>query len=389
MSNNVIFLYRKNRDMFEQMLLDNLVNPLKLFEQNHDGETVLHHLIGSNDNRCAEKVLKFVNNNLSTTQKQKFIDMQNRFGDTALHLAVRMKDNHLASLLDAMGANKKIPNNKNEIIGNDTDNKDEDEEYDDETDTESVFSDSSIESYCNDEENISKNAKQITRIHKNTETELSPESLDDIVLTEDMHSNMMKIIQISRSNSFSPDSLNELSTSSEFKKKEKTPTKQSGNFITNFLSNIFGQKGGADVNEKTSENLSDSQSTSEFINYINSKISNNLEGGRKKSKSKKSKSKKSDKPKKSHKMSRSASKSEEIHAEVIKMIQDLGYSLEEAKTIKAALYTYTKQKHPELSNYERAVKMRSYTTQQHIANLDIESVKQALEIHYKTKNANK
>ena len=50
---------------------------------------------------------------------------------------------------------------------------------------------------------------------------------------------------------------------------------------------------------------------------------------------------------------------------------------------------YTKQQHPELSNYERAVKMRSYTNQQHIANLDIESVKQALAIRYAAKDKDK
>jgi hypothetical protein len=100
---------------------------------------------------------------------------------------------------------------------------------------------------------------------------------------------------------------------------------------------------------------------------------------------KKSKKSKSSKKSKKSKISREVSKAEEIHTEVIKMIQDLGYSLDEAKTIKAALYSYTKQQHPELSNYERAVKMRSYTTQQHIANLDIESVKQALATHYAAK----
>ena len=68
------------------------------------------------------------------------------------------------------------------------------------------------------------------------------------------------------------------------------------------------------------------------------------------------------------------------------MIQDLGYSAEESKVVKAALYKYTKDQHPELSNYERAVKMRSYTTQQYIANLDIKSVKQALEAHFSNKN---
>ena len=69
----------------------------------------------------------------------------------------------------------------------------------------------------------------------------------------------------------------------------------------------------------------------------------------------------------------------------IKMIQDLGYSEQESRVIKAGLYSYTKDKHPELSNYERAIKMKSYATQQHIANLDINAIKQAIETHFANK----
>lgn len=397
MSNNIILFYKKNRDMFDQMLINNLVNPKVLLDQNDDGETVLHHLINSHDNKCVQNVLNFVNNNFSVTEKQKFIDTQDKSGDTAFHLAIRNKDFETATLLDIFGANKKIPNNQNEIIA-DTDS--------------SEFIDSEQEIKCGNSKKMDKLIGNIIKPTKTYDSDINlesdsnsdPESLDDIVLTDYKSSKSTKLTK-------SP-------------KSPKSP--KSGNFISNFLSNVFGYKsndnqtGGAGIR---SENISETQSTSEFLKYISEKIgSNNQNGGydiRSVSESSVSsfdemtasssetesfdsisvssksstrylgqfggkKSKKSKKSKK-FKISREVSKSEEIHTEVIKMIQDLGYALDEAKTIKAALYSYTKQQHPELSNYERALKMRSYTTQQHIANLDIESVKQALATHYATK----
>ena len=44
MSKNIILLYKKDKNNFEEMLKNNLVNPKVLMEQNNNGETVLHHL---------------------------------------------------------------------------------------------------------------------------------------------------------------------------------------------------------------------------------------------------------------------------------------------------------------------------------------------------------
>ena len=79
------------------------------------------------------------------------------------------------------------------------------------------------------------------------------------------------------------------------------------------------------------------------------------------------------------------SKSSIIHETVLSMIRDLGYSEEESKIIKAGLYKYTKDTHPELNNYERALKMKGYVTLNHIKKIDIEAMKKAIKIHKESK----
>jgi hypothetical protein len=365
MSNNVVILYKNNKNIFDQILNSNLVNPKALVEQNEKGQTVLHHLILNKDNKCAENVLNFVKNNLSNSEKQKFIDTQDENGNTAFHLATQGKNFEIATLLDIYGANKKIPNNNNEVI---------------ETTDSERFVDSSDEINCNNKNKINNLIKNIIKPTKNynlTDTESNTlDSLDEIILTEVPHSTLLE------------------------KKSNKSESPKNGNFINNFFKNIFG----SEKTEQKGGELDVTSSTSEFLKYIDNKINQN--GGKNNSDSysvsdldnisissfnylqdggaKKKKVKKSKKVKK-YSASREVRKSDIIHEEVLKMIQDLGYSNEEAKVVKAGLYSYTKEKHSELSNYERALKMKSYTTQQHIANLDINAVKQAIESHYATK----
>jgi len=367
MSNNIVILYKNNKNIFDQILNNNLVNPKALVEQNEKGQTVLHHLVLNKDNKCAENVLNFIKNNLSNSEKQKFVDTQDENGNTAFHLATQDKNFEIATLLDIYGANKKIPNNNNEVI---------------ETTDSEQFVDSSDEINCDNKNKINNLIKNIIKPTKNynftdTDTESNiPESLDDIILTE------------------VPNEIDLL------KKSKKNNSSKNDNFISNFFKNIFGpekteQQGGElDVNSSTSEflkyidnkinqnggkNNSDSYSESDLDNISISSFNYLQDGGAKKKKVKKSKKVKK------YSASREVRKSDEIHEEVLKMIQDLGYSSDEAKVVKAGLYSYTKEKHSDLSNYERALKMKSYTTQQHIANLDINAVKQAIESHYASK----
>ena len=496
MSGNIILLYNKNKNNFEDMLKNNLVNPKILMEQNNLGETVLHHLIKSNDNKCVENVLNFVKNNLSRTEKQKFIDTQDENGNTAFHLATQKRAFDIATLLDIYGANKKIPNNNNEIIDVDTE-----------------FTDSSDQINCGDRQKINKLVHNIIKPNKNynnfseelnsvqqnnkkmlsEKEEEWPKTLDEVNETDNKNNtdnslsielenlilseNSNKKTKTKKENNLTespkstelPESFDDIILTDSSKSKSDSNKKK--NFINNFFDNFFGskQKGGnasdkytSDFNSSSTMNLNENMSefetsTSEFLKYIDNKI--NQQGGRRNKASSKSKgktksksrnikslsssksskssvssfsSKSSDlsslgslssyssdlsslgsnssvsdldmislssfgfsnlkgggkrkKTKKSkYSISREFSKSDEIHKEVIKMIQDLGYSEQEARIIKAGLYTYTKDKHPELTNYERAVKMKSYATQQHIANLDINAIKQAIETHFANK----
>jgi len=146
--------------------------------------------------------------------------------------------------------------------------------------------------------------------------------------------------------------------------------------LNDISSTSFVQRGGAHNNLSDSpESLNDISSTS-FVQR----------GGAKKKPTKKTTTPET---KTKYSISREINKAEEIHNEVVKMIQDLGYPVDEAKIIKAGLYSYTKKEHPELNNYERALKMKSYTTKNHIANLDINAVKQAIKIKAENEKKNR
>lgn len=81
-----------------------------------------------------------------------------------------------------------------------------------------------------------------------------------------------------------------------------------------------------------------------------------------------------------------ANKSTKIHDEVITKIRDLGYSAEEAKIYKAALYRYVKTENPKLNAIDRAKKMKTLATKKHLEDIDIMAVKQAIKLHFINKN---
>lgn len=76
----------------------------------------------------------------------------------------------------------------------------------------------------------------------------------------------------------------------------------------------------------------------------------------------------------------SGKETSKIHEEVIKMLQEMDYSEEDAKIIKAGLYSYTKEQHPELTGLERAKKLKSYVKKKYIKMIDQEALKEAISI---------
>jgi hypothetical protein len=68
--------------------------------------------------------------------------------------------------------------------------------------------------------------------------------------------------------------------------------------------------------------------------------------------------------------------SSNIHDAVVKQFMDNGKSEEEARIMKMALYKYTKEKHPDLNNLDRAKKMQEYADESSILKkLDLENVR--------------
>lgn len=121
--------------------------------------------------------------------------------------------------------------------------------------------------------------------------------------------------------------------------------------------------------------------TEKFINQVKMKIRNMSGGARKKAEKEKE-------PVKEHveKSSKKVSKGDVIHKETIEIIRNLGYTEEEAKILKAGLYAMVKQQHPELNNYDRAIKMKEWASKKkYLASIDIEEVKKAIEIHRQNK----
>jgi hypothetical protein len=79
--------------------------------------------------------------------------------------------------------------------------------------------------------------------------------------------------------------------------------------------------------------------------------------------------------------------SSNIHDNVVKMFKDSGKSEEEARVMKMALYKYTKDKHPELNNLDRAKKMMEYAEDNSILKkLDLDSTRKMYEEVKKSKN---
>jgi len=315
------------------------------------GQTVLHHLCGEGDDECVMKILHDINLNMNEIEKKQFINIQNHDGNTAMHIAAQNDNNIIATMLDLYGADKTKVNNDHKIIVASSDS----------------FSDSNTHRdvikpviKCGDKIKMQQLVDNLTKATNSDSSSFDINSSDDIVMSDD--------------------------------------ATDKGNPVSNYLKNLLnGQQGGADI-----------ENTDELLRHVENQLSSNVEmtGGATKAKTSATKVKTKAKAKtsatkvktkvnakeKTTNVKTSVSpklSSNELHNIVIKMIQDLGYSDKESKIIKAGLYNYTKEKHPEMNGNERAQKMKEYTTKKYIADIDILAIRQAIEIHYQRKNEEK
>lgn len=253
----------------------------KLRDQNES--SILHYICKVGNERCMIDTLNHLRKQITPNELVKFINTQDKNGDTAMFVAVSNGNNVIAGMLELFGADRNIKNKNNDIL---TD-----------TSPQSVDSQSSLVIHRNNPKELNKLFERITRI-------------SDSPIVE-----------------------------------ENNLVQSGGNF----------------------DHIDDYELDKEINNLQNKLIQM---GG----------------AKKTIKVADKNKTASEIHEEVLTMIRDLGYSDEESKIIKAGLYSYTKEQHPDLKNYDRALKMKEYTKKKYIKNIDVEAMKQAIKIHNESKS---
>ena len=116
------------------------------------------------------------------------------------------------------------------------------------------------------------------------------------------------------------------------------------------------------------------------INFNKNNIESEMLGG--------GKNKSSRKIKKSSR-SKFKKQSSELHDKAINEIMKLNYDIEDAKLIKAGLYSMVKDKYPDLNNYTRAEKMLEMVTKENIEKINLSKLKKLIEKNKKDKETQK
>ena len=296
---NLISIYNSNPNTVKTIFEYGLLNDFLCYVDSNKN-TLLHIIVKNKDK---ETLICFLNFLYKKNLTEKIINNQNIDGDTAIHIAVRNNLFDLAKLLEDAGINMSIKNNKGESVEND----------------------SSSQSPC---ENILN--KVITRSR-------SPSPINQFIRRSRSPSPINQFIRRSKHD-------NDDSLSNSIKKHfgynlNKSNEEQS-------VSEIFIKNLAQEINKTRKE-----------INKT--KYISGLMGGKKGSKkSSKRNSKRRSKNKRSNSKS-AESPSSLIHNEVVQyFINELKCSFEEAKALKAALYSLVKKDFPSLNNLQRAEKMK-------------------------------
>jgi hypothetical protein len=346
-----------NNNDFNMLLANKDTNKLTEYRTKL-GQTLIHVICKSGDDKCMMAVLERLRKELNEPLLKKILNLRDNNGNTAMHVAVDNDNNILASMLELYGADPSIPNNKHESI----------------TET----SDSAID--INSDAFVS--IKDTKSVHCGNEAEIKK-----------LFNNITKA-----TDSDTPTICNKMKTFS--------------NVATDdiVLSNKSGMKGGG------------GGITDAYIESFQSRIveCNDMMGGAKivakkpakKAATKKAPAKATTKKAPAKAVTKKATtkkapakkvidtdimsdtstdskpqSTSEIHTQVVQMIRDLGYDESESNIIKAGLYNYTKELHPELGGKDRALKMKSYTKKKYIGMIDVQAIKHAIQVHKANKPA--
>jgi hypothetical protein len=347
-------IYETSPEYIKFILQFNLIN-FSLLAKNDDGNTLLHLIIIKHDSKIANETLdlyiKHISNSKFYTNEEKlnFLNAQNKLGDTPLHLAVKNNKLDLAKKLHEQGASIGIANNDNFMV-NITDS-DEPEKKEPQINNFNDF------------------LKNIMAPFNNKQTNNDKKSVDKhTVLSET--SNLSDTLQNKNDNEQFLVFINDRKNKDNKDNKDNIQLVHKGGDNISSL-NFYDQNGGFN-NETELVSLNLYNENSEMISNINIE----QDGGRKRHKNhnKRSIVKKNE--------------SSQVHDDTIAKIQDLGYNLDDAKYLKAALYQYIKETYPDLSNLARAKKMFDSVTKETIGKIDIKAIKKIIQQKAQQKEIN-
>ena len=322
-------LYDSDPKFITKLLEYQIIVPLT--SKDKYGNTILHKMIEKKDFKNIDLLLQNLNLNIYDNNTKLFLlNSKNDSGNTPVHIAV-MKDLQIvAKQLDKAGADLSIPNSNDLVIS---------------------MSDSETETNINiDSKNKLSSSKSNTNYNRNI---LGNNFELDTITSESQESNI------------SVDTVAFIDFLKSKQLVEQNGGKQSKNSI----------KGKRNINNDNKINV-DTATDSLGISHLIQEYLDNQNGGKKK-KSKKVKSSRLTKSSESassssrSNLSRKTNDASKIHEDVVNIIRNMLPKLgnndpNDAIYVKAGLYAMIKEKYPNLSNLQRANKLKDLTTEDEI-----------------------
>lgn len=317
---NLVDIYNRNPEFVRQLggfqMLD-----AKILGESVDGagNTLLHKAAMNNDMTTFNSIKAALPGNAQ--DRASFMNTQNAQGDTAAHIAVRQGNHAMVTAMRSLGADLTISNNNNEYI------------------------------MSSDSENM--NTESLSRdnvFHQTAGAGMDTDGFPGMLSSTEPY--VAPTIPSYDSPAFqSPDTLDAYSTEDVFMKGGNRINYETEGDDPMSLSEIstedYAIMGGGGKKIHGIRTLY-------FEDLITSDSEVFQDGGKK------------------------VKESSQLHDEAIRMIMDMGYSEDDARIIKAAIYRMVKDKYPDANNLERAKKMIENINSSNISEIDISKVREAI-----------
>lgn len=330
---NLVDIYNANPEFIRQLGGFRMIETNKLVgSADAEGNTLLHKAAMNNDMTTFNSVRATLPENAQECAR--FLNTQNTNGDTAAHIAVRNGNYAMVTAMKQLGADLSIANKNQEYIMS---TESSENVFEQKQSGGGIDSDrlpaalSSTEPYV---------APQMPKFESPAFN--SPANLD--VFSSDIFISNKTGGAATNSDAYDPETLSEISS----------------DFNMMRGGSVAKQSGGAGKSINGTRTLY-------FEDMLTSDSSMAMyhEGGK------------------------AEKDSSKIHNDVIQMIQDLGYSEEDARVLKAGCYRLVKDKYPDLNNLERAKKMLEICKSDLIATMPIDEIRDAINKNREAKAAMK